>query len=86
MSWEFSLIDKMMNERSRWLAENWNNLASKGDLKKMIVYIPLLIAIIGLLIYALSNGGKIAEIGRIMFWTGLLATLMRIGGTISLLK
>jgi hypothetical protein len=44
----------------------------------MIIYLPLLIAIIGLLMYALSANPKVVEIGKIMFWTGLLAFL--IGG------
>jgi hypothetical protein len=32
--------------------------------------------VIGLLMYALSGNPKIVEIGRIMFWTGLLAFLL----------
>jgi hypothetical protein len=47
----------------------------------MIIYLPLLIAIIGLLMYVLSSNPKIVEVGRIMFWTGLLAFLMG-GGAI----
>lgn len=43
---------------------------------------PLLVAIVGLLVYALANGGKVPEIGRIMFWTGLLAFLLRFTGLI----
>jgi hypothetical protein len=42
----------------------------------MIIYLPLLISIIGLLMYVLAKEGKIVEIGRIMFWTGLLAFLL----------
>lgn len=44
----------------------------------MIIYFPLLIAVIGLLIYILTKpeNGKVTEIGRIMFWTGLLAFLL----------
>lgn len=42
----------------------------------MIIVFPLLIAVIGLLMYALSTNGKVQEIGRIMFWTGLLAFLL----------
>jgi hypothetical protein len=45
----------------------------------MIIYLPLLIGIIGLLIYVLTNpqsNPKVVEIGRIMFWTGLLAFLL----------
>ena len=47
----------------------------------MIIYLPLLISIIGLLMYVLAGNPKIVEIGRIMFWTGLLAFLMG-GGAI----
>lgn len=47
----------------------------------MIIYLPLLIAIIGLLMYALSANPKVVEIGKIMFWTGLLAFLLG-GGAI----
>ncbi len=42
----------------------------------LISYLPLLICIIGLLIYALAANPKIAEIGRTMMWTGMLVTLM----------
>jgi hypothetical protein len=42
----------------------------------VIIYLPLLISIIGLLMYALSANAKVVEIGRIMFWTGLLAFLL----------
>ncbi len=42
----------------------------------MLIVFPLLIALIGLLMYALSTNGKLAEIGRIMFFAGLLAFLL----------
>jgi hypothetical protein len=42
----------------------------------MIIVFTLLVAIIGLLMYALAANGKVQEIGRIMFWTGLLAFLL----------
>ncbi len=41
----------------------------------LITIIPFLVAIIGLLMFALSSNSKVAEIGKIMFWTGLLVTL-----------
>lgn len=44
----------------------------------MIIYLPLLVSLIGLLMYVLASNPKIVEVGRIMFWTGLLAFL--IGG------
>jgi len=42
----------------------------------MIIFLPLLIALIGVLMYALCTNPKLQEIGRIMFWTGLLAFLL----------
>lgn len=40
----------------------------------MIAYIPILVALIGLLLYALSSRNpKVAELGRIAFFCGLLA-------------
>jgi hypothetical protein len=47
----------------------------------MIIYLPLLISIIGLLMYALSspnppNNPKLQAIGLHMFWVGLLAFLL----------
>lgn len=42
----------------------------------MIIYLSLLIAIIGALTYALSANAKVAELGRLMFGTGLLAFLI----------
>ncbi len=44
----------------------------------MIIYsVPLLVCLVGLLMYALSqNNPTVKELGRIMFAFGLLATLM----------
>ena len=42
----------------------------------MIIYLSLLVAIAGLLAYALSANPKIAEIGRLSYWVGLLAFLL----------
>jgi Na+/phosphate symporter len=42
----------------------------------MIIYLSLLIAIVGLVVYALAKEGKYVEIGRIMFGAGLLAFLL----------
>lgn len=47
----------------------------------MIIVISLLVALIGLLMYALSANPKLQEIGRIMFAFGLLAFLLRIEPT-----
>lgn len=40
-----------------------------------VAIIPLIVAIVGLLMFALSANTKVVEIGKIMFWTGLLVTL-----------
>jgi hypothetical protein len=45
----------------------------------MIAYLSLIVALIGVLMYALCANPKLAEIGRIMFWDGLLAFLL-VGG------
>lgn len=43
----------------------------------MIIYLPLLIALIGLIVYlTATTNGKLTEIGRILFWVGLLAFLL----------
>lgn len=40
-----------------------------------LAIIPFIVLVIGLLMYALSSNAKVAEIGRIMFFTGLLVAL-----------
>jgi hypothetical protein len=42
----------------------------------MIIFLPLLICLIGLLMYFLSANAKVCEIGRLMFWVGLLSFLV----------
>ncbi len=42
----------------------------------MIVGLDALVLIVGLLMYALSANPKLVEIGRTMFWCGLLALLL----------
>lgn len=46
----------------------------------IIVIFPLLICIVGLLMYVLASNPKVQEIGRIMFFTGLLVALWHAGG------
>jgi hypothetical protein len=41
----------------------------------MIIYLSLLVALIGVLMYALCTNPKLQEIGRISFFCGLLAFL-----------
>jgi hypothetical protein len=38
--------------------------------------LDLLVMLVGVLMYALSTNPKLAEIGRMMFWCGLLAFLL----------
>jgi Na+/phosphate symporter len=42
----------------------------------MIIYLSLLVALAGVLMYALSTNAKLIEIGRIAFFCGLLAFLI----------
>lgn len=48
----------------------------------MIIVLPLLIALIGVLMYAFSTNAKVSEVGRIMFFCGLLAFLLRGAGEV----
>ncbi len=41
-----------------------------------MLYLPAIVCLVGLLMYVLVLNAKLNEIGRIMFWTGLLATLL----------
>jgi Na+/phosphate symporter len=42
----------------------------------MIIGLTLLVALVGVLMYALSSNPKLNEIGRLMFFAGLLAFLL----------
>ncbi len=42
---------------------------------RLVLTLPLIVALAGLVVYAISSNGKATEVGRIMFWTGLLAFL-----------
>ena len=44
----------------------------------MIIYLSLLVAIVGILAYALSANAKVSEIGRISYAMGLLAFLLQV--------
>ena len=44
----------------------------------MIIYLSLFVALIGLLVYAFAANPKLVEVGRISFFCGLLAFLLRI--------
>ena len=44
----------------------------------MYIYISLLIALVGVLMYALAANPKLIEIGRIAFFAGLLSFLLMV--------
>lgn len=46
----------------------------------MIIYLAPLVALIGILAYALSPNAKVAEIGRICFFCGLFVFLFQFVG------
>lgn len=46
----------------------------------MVIYLSLLIAVIGVLLYALSANPKLQELGRLAFFAGLLAFLLGFSG------
>jgi|KBSSwiStaDraftv2_1062776.scaffolds.fasta_scaffold00132_25 hypothetical protein len=48
----------------------------------MIAIIPLLAAIVGLLIYVLAANAKVVEVGRALFWCGLLVTLFTVASKV----
>lgn len=45
----------------------------------IVIYIAPLVAVVGLLLYALATNPKVARVGEIMFFAGLLATLLIVG-------
>ena len=44
----------------------------------MLIYLSLLVAIVGLLMYALSANPKLVEIGRLSFFAGLFVFLLQV--------
>ncbi len=46
----------------------------------MVIALSLFAALVGVLMYALCTSAKLVEIGRILFWTGILSFLMRFTG------
>lgn len=47
----------------------------------MVAIIPILVALAGVLAYALSSNAKIVKIGEIAFFCGLLVSLFSLAGT-----
>lgn len=52
----------------------------------MTVYLPLLISIIGVLMFALCTNPKLSEIGKILFFCGALAFLLNAHYTVTPLR
>ena len=52
----------------------------------MSIYLSLLVALAGVLAYALSANPKVQEIGRISFFAGLLAFLLQAEHALTILK
>jgi len=46
------------------------------------IMLPLLVALAGLLVYALASGAKVVELGRLAFACGLLVTLFEVAGKV----
>ena len=46
----------------------------------MVIYFSLLVALAGVLLYALAVNPKLQEIGRLSYWVGLLAFLLGVPG------
>jgi Na+/phosphate symporter len=44
------------------------------------ILLPLCVAIAGALVYAFAANGKLAELGRILFFVGALVTVWFLGG------
>jgi hypothetical protein len=43
----------------------------------MTVWVPLLVCIVGLIVYAITNNAKAATLALHCFWVGLLVFLLR---------
>lgn len=46
----------------------------------MLIYIPLLVSIIGALLYGFTANEKVRALAKDMFWCGLLVTLWQMAG------
>lgn len=42
----------------------------------MIIYFSLLVALVGILMYAFCTNSKLVEVGRLLFFAGMLAFLL----------
>lgn len=51
----------------------------------MVIYLSLLVALIGVLMYALCANPKLQELGRVSFFAGLLTFLFHLSQVVNLL-
>jgi len=51
----------------------------------MSVYLSVIVAVVGVLVYAFSTNAKLQEIGRISFAFGLLVFLLQVDKIVSVL-
>lgn len=52
----------------------------------MVIGLDFIVLLVGLLMYALSANPKLVEIGRTMFWCGLLALLLSGDKVVALIR
>jgi hypothetical protein len=52
----------------------------------MFIFLSLLFALVGVLLYFVSTNPKVVEIGRITFFAGILAFLLSPGPVVSFLS
>jgi len=52
----------------------------------MVIWLPLLVSIVGLVVFSISTNGKAQTLGRDCFWCGLLAFLLDFGGRVVSLR
>lgn len=46
----------------------------------LIAILPVIIALVGVLVYVISSNAKVIEIGRALMWCGILATVFVAAG------
>lgn len=44
----------------------------------LIAYVPLLLALVGAAIWILASNPKAQELGRALFWTGMLVVMLTV--------
>ena len=48
----------------------------------MTGFLSLIVCVVGLVLYFIASNPKVAEVGRVCFWTGLLAFLLANGSAV----